>query len=66
LRRTAPQWSSRSSTASRLRADGTTARLLSYPTATHTFLTIPTLVPAARRARREILDFLRNHLHSSR
>ena len=49
----------------RLRADGTDARLLCYPTATHTFLTIPTLVPAARRARREILAFLRNHLLSS-
>ncbi|WP_433600214.1 alpha/beta hydrolase [Nocardia sp. CA-135953] len=47
----------------RLRADGTDARLSYYPKATHTFLSTPGLVPAARPARREILAFLRDHLH---
>jgi acetyl esterase len=47
----------------RLREDGTDARLTRYPRATHTFLSTPGLVPAARPARREILAFLRGHLH---
>ncbi|MEV4347826.1 alpha/beta hydrolase [Actinoplanes sp. NPDC049596] len=49
--------------AERLREDGTDAHLICYPRATHTFLSIPGLVPAARPARREILTFLRHHLH---
>ncbi|WP_406081411.1 alpha/beta hydrolase [Micromonospora sp. NBC_00858] len=47
----------------RLREDGTDAHLTCYPRATHTFLSIPGLVPAARPARREILTFLHSHLH---
>jgi len=47
----------------RLREDGTDARLTCYPKATHSFLSIPGLVPAARPARREILAFLRGALH---
>ncbi len=47
----------------RLREDGTDARLTCYPRATHSFLSTPGLVPAARPARREILAFLRGHLH---
>ncbi|MGC4899764.1 alpha/beta hydrolase [Micromonospora echinospora] len=47
----------------RLREDGTDAHLTCYPRATHTFLSIPGLVPAARPARREIVAFLRGHLH---
>ena len=47
----------------RLREDGTDARLTCYPKAVHSFLSIPGLVPAARPARREILAFLRGHLH---
>lgn len=47
----------------RLRADGAEARLSCYPKAVHSFLSIPGLVPAARPARREILAFLRGHLH---
>ncbi|WP_203862101.1 alpha/beta hydrolase [Plantactinospora mayteni] len=47
----------------RLREDGTDARLTCYPRATHSFLSTPGLVPAARPARREILAFLRDHLH---
>jgi acetyl esterase len=43
----------------RLRQDGTDARLSCYPRATHAFLSVPRLVPAARPARREILAFLR-------
>ncbi|WP_092381822.1 alpha/beta hydrolase [Micromonospora phaseoli] len=49
--------------AERLREDGTDARLTCYPRATHTFLSTPSLVPAARPARREILTFLRSHVH---
>jgi acetyl esterase len=49
--------------AERLREDGTDARLSCYPRATHSFLSIPGLVPAARPARREIRTFLRSHLH---
>ncbi|MBB5110828.1 acetyl esterase [Micromonospora echinospora] len=47
----------------RLREDGTDTHLTCYPRATHTFLSIPGLVPAARPARREIVAFLRGHLH---
>lgn len=47
----------------RLRQDGTDAHLTCYPKATHSFLSTPGLVPAARPARREILAFLRGHLH---
>ncbi|MFF4808147.1 alpha/beta hydrolase [Micromonospora chersina] len=47
----------------RLRADGTDARLARYPKAIHGFLSMPGLVPAARPARREMLAFLREHLH---
>ena len=47
----------------RLREDGTDAHLTCYPRATHAFLSIPGLVPAARPARREIVAFLRGHLH---
>ncbi|MFY1693466.1 alpha/beta hydrolase [Plantactinospora sp. WMMB782] len=46
----------------RLREDGTEAQLSCYPRATHTFLSTPGLVPAARPARREILAFLGGHL----
>ncbi|NYH40444.1 acetyl esterase [Micromonospora jinlongensis] len=51
--------------AERLREDGTDAHLACYPRATHSFLSIPGLVPAARPARREILTFLRAHLRSA-
>lgn len=47
----------------RMRADGADAQLSCYENATHTFLNIPTLVPAARAARREILAFLSRHLN---
>ncbi|MGA5311680.1 alpha/beta hydrolase [Micromonospora taraxaci] len=47
----------------RLREGGTDARLTCHARAVHTFLSIPGLVPAARPARREILTFLRRHLH---
>ncbi|MER7455480.1 alpha/beta hydrolase [Micromonospora sp. NPDC126480] len=50
----------------RLREDGTDARLSCYPRATHTFLSTPGLVPAARPARREILAFLRERLRPGR
>ncbi|QGN50957.1 alpha/beta hydrolase fold domain-containing protein [Micromonospora sp. WMMC415] len=49
--------------ADRLREDGTDVRLTCYPRATHTFLSTPGLVPAARPARREIVAFLRSHVH---
>ena len=48
--------------AERLREDGTDARWVSFPRATHAFLSTPGVVPAARPARREILAFLREHL----
>ncbi|MFJ1537449.1 alpha/beta hydrolase [Micromonospora chalcea] len=47
----------------RLRQHGADAHLTCYPRATHTFLSMPGLVPAARPARREIVAFLRGHLH---
>ncbi|GAA0389024.1 hypothetical protein Acor_59700 [Acrocarpospora corrugata] len=40
--------------AERLRAAGTPARLTEYPGATHTFLSMPGLVPQAKAARAEI------------
>jgi acetyl esterase len=49
--------------AQRLGEDGTDVRLTCYPKAVHSFLSLPGLVPAARPARREILAFLRGHLH---
>ncbi len=52
--------------AERLREDGTDARLVCCPRATHTFLSTPNLVPVARPARREILAFLHGHLRSGR
>jgi acetyl esterase/lipase len=52
--------------AERLRDDGSDARLTCYPKATHTFLSTPGLVPAARPARREILAFLGSHLYPAR
>lgn len=51
--------------AERLEKDGTDAHLTCYPRATHSFLSTPGVVPAARPARREILDFLRRHLQTS-
>lgn len=50
--------------AERLREHGTDARFTCYPRATHSFLSTPGLVPAARPARREILEFLRAQLRS--
>ncbi|WP_347404718.1 alpha/beta hydrolase [Solwaraspora sp. WMMD1047] len=52
--------------ADRLRAEGVDARLSCYEKATHTFLSTPGLVPAARPARREVAAFLRDHLHPAR
>lgn len=49
----------------RLRMDGTEARLSCYPRSTHSFLSTPGLVPAARPARREILAFLRGKLYQA-
>ncbi|MCX4092947.1 alpha/beta hydrolase fold domain-containing protein [Nocardia sp. alder85J] len=49
--------------AERLRAFGTAADLVCYPRATHAFLSIPGLVPAARPARRDIVAFLRTRLY---
>ncbi|MEU6412375.1 alpha/beta hydrolase [Microbispora sp. NPDC046933] len=48
--------------AERLRADGTPARLAEYPGATHAFLSMPGVVPQARAARAEIVEFLREAL----
>lgn len=50
--------------AERLRQAGTPVRLTEHPRAGHAFLNMPGLVPAARPARREILAFLRGHLHA--
>ena len=46
----------------RLRAVGNDARFTGYADAVHKFLSVPGIVPAARPARREILDFLRARL----
>ncbi|MDA1358956.1 alpha/beta hydrolase [Glycomyces luteolus] len=42
----------------RLRDAGNDARFTAYPNAVHKFISIPGVVPAARPARREILEFL--------
>jgi acetyl esterase len=46
----------------RLRADGTDARVIQYPSAIHGFISMPGLISAARPARSDILTFLRRHL----
>lgn len=51
--------------AERLREHGSPARFSSRPRATHKFMSVPGLVPAARPARREILAFLREHLRAA-
>lgn len=48
--------------AERLRAAGTPARLTEYPGATHAFLSTPGVVPQAKPARTEVVEFLREHL----
>ncbi|SEN52500.1 alpha/beta hydrolase [Nonomuraea pusilla] len=48
--------------AERLRAAGTPARLTEYPGAGHAFLSMPGVVPQAKAARAEILEFLRGAL----
>jgi len=48
--------------AERLRAAGTPARLTEYPGATHAFLSMPGVVPHAKAARVEIVEFLRGAL----
>ncbi|TQM28858.1 alpha/beta hydrolase [Nocardia bhagyanarayanae] len=48
--------------ADRLRQAGVAATLTRYPKATHAFLSMPGLVPAARPARTEILTHLHTHL----
>lgn len=48
--------------ADRLRCAGVEVTLTRYPEATHAFLSMPGAVPAARRARAEILDHLRHRL----
>jgi acetyl esterase len=48
--------------ADRLRRAGTPARVAEYPGATHAFLSMPGVVPQAKPARAEILDFLRGRL----
>ncbi|GAA3471150.1 alpha/beta hydrolase [Nonomuraea roseola] len=48
--------------AERLRAAGTPARLTEHPGATHAFLSMPGVVPQAKAARAEILEFLRDAL----
>lgn len=46
----------------RLRQAGVEVTLTRYPEATHAFLSMPGMVPAARPARAEILAHLRSHL----
>jgi acetyl esterase len=48
--------------ADRLRQAGVDVTLTRYPEATHAFLSMSGMVPAARPARAEILAFLRSHL----
>ncbi|MFI7228139.1 alpha/beta hydrolase [Nonomuraea angiospora] len=48
--------------AERLRAAGTPARLTEYPGATHAFLSMPGVVPQAKAARAEIVEFLQEAL----
>ncbi|WP_280489443.1 alpha/beta hydrolase [Nocardia carnea] len=52
--------------ADRLRCAGVEVTLTRYPEATHAFLSLPGAVPAARRARAEILDHLRHRLAGER
>jgi acetyl esterase len=49
----------------RLRAAGNDARFTGYPRAVHKFISVPGVVPAARPARREVLDFLRARLRAT-
>ena len=46
----------------RLREYGTSALLTEHPGAPHAFLSMPGVVPRARAARAEIVEFLRGHL----
>lgn len=48
--------------AERLRQAKTPARMTEYPGATHAFLSMPGVVPQAKRARAEIVEFLRSQL----
>ena len=48
--------------AERLRAAGTSVQLTEYPGATHAFLSMPGVVPHAKAARAEIVEFLRGSL----
>ena len=48
--------------AERLREAGTPARLTEHPGATHAFLSMPGVVPQAKSARAEIVEFLRGLL----
>lgn len=48
--------------AERLRQAGTPARVTEYPGATHAFLSMPGVVPQAKPARAEIVEFLRGLL----
>jgi acetyl esterase len=48
--------------AERLQEAGTPTRLSEFAGATHAFLSMPGVVPQARSARAEILDFLQSHL----
>jgi acetyl esterase len=48
--------------AEHLHAAGTPARLSEHPGATHAFLSMPGVVPQAKAARAEIVEFLRSHL----
>lgn len=48
--------------ADRLRRAGVEVTLTRHPRATHSFLSMPGLVPAAKPARAEILDFLRSRV----
>ena len=45
--------------AERLQEAGTPARMIEYPGATHAFLSMPGVVPQAKSARTEIVEFLR-------
>ncbi|MFC3244220.1 alpha/beta hydrolase fold domain-containing protein [Gordonia humi] len=49
--------------AERLQAAGTAVQLGEYPGATHAFLSMPTLVPQAMRARTDVTEFLRRRLN---
>ena len=48
--------------AERLQQAGTPARMTEYPGATHAFLSMPGVVPQAKPARAEIVEFLRRRL----